>query len=64
VQISTWRGGGMQCRPTLPIASSLWLGFQAQPAIELVQAHANISRSAVYAFAVHNAISLHTCMLS
>jgi len=32
--------------------------------IERVQALANISRSALYAFAMYKAISLHTCMLS
>jgi len=35
-----------------------------QPAIERVQALANISRSALYAFAVHKAVSLHKCMSS
>jgi len=35
-----------------------------KPGIERVQAHAGISRSALCAFAVYKAISLHTCMLS
>jgi len=33
-------------------------------AIERVQALADISHLSVYAFAVHKAVSLHTCMLS
>jgi len=35
-----------------------------QPAIERGQALADISRSALYAFAVHKTISLHKCMSS
>ena len=35
-----------------------------KPAIERVQALADISRSALYAFAVSKAVSLHTCVLS
>ena len=35
-----------------------------KPGIERLQALADISRSALYAFVVYNATSLHTCMLS
>jgi len=36
---------------------------KSQPAIERAQALADISRLALYAFAVYKAISLHTCMV-
>jgi len=39
------------------------LPHHSQPAIERVQALADISRSALYAFAVYKAISLHTCIV-
>jgi len=36
----------------------------SKPALHRVQTLADISRLTLYAFAVYNSISLHTCMLS
>ena len=40
------------------------LATQSKPGTERVQALADISHLALYAFAVYKAITLHTCMLS
>ena len=47
-----------------PAAASEFLAPSLKPAVQRVQALADTSRSALYAFAVYKAISLHTCMLS
>jgi len=45
--------------PVLPINA-----IESKPATERLQALADILHSALYKFAVHKAIRLHTCVLS